>query len=244
MACRPPPPRNVVRALGERRHRHRRGIHGERARADAPHVHQVADERVHAVGLLLDDAQELAQLRPVRVARGAERRRRRALHRRKRRPKLVAHHRQERRARARELLKGRQVLDGHHHRLDPALGRRDGGGVDERAHAAPVGDREIELLGAQHLGVAQIVERRLAPVGVPAGQHLRHLRLGAALDVQPREDAPRLAVEGERRAGGRIEHHHADRAGLDQRLEVRPGAALGAVRAGVDDGRRLLREQH
>ena len=90
-----------------------------------------------------------------------------------------------------------------------------------------------------------MVQRHLAPVGAPEGQHLQKLDLGTALDMQPRGDAPRLAVEGERRAGGDVEHHYADRAGLDQRLQVGPGLPLCAVRPGVDDGRRrLLREQH
>ena len=58
----------------------RLGIDRHHAYADAPGVEQVADQPVHAVGLLADDAQELAKLRPVtpqpgtrRCGRGRER---------------------------------------------------------------------------------------------------------------------------------------------------------------------------
>ena len=50
-----------------------------------------ADQTRHAVALLLDDTQMLAQLRPIQVARVAQRRRGRALDRRQRRAQLVAH---------------------------------------------------------------------------------------------------------------------------------------------------------
>ena len=67
---------------------------------------------------------------------------------------------------------------------------------------------------------------------------------GMARREEPGHDALRLPVEGHRRAGGGVEHHDADGRGLDQRLQVGPGAPLVAVRARVGDGRRrLLREQ-
>ena len=55
----------------------------------------------------------------------------------------------------------------------------DRGGVDERRDAAPVRDREHDLLGPHRLGAVQRprqrqpVERDLAPVGAPAGDRPR-----------------------------------------------------------------------
>ena len=125
----------------------------------------------------------------------------------------------------------------------PWIGRR----VDQRGDAAPVGDREHDLLGAHRLAAAQrrrqrqLVQRDLAPVGAPERHHLQELLRGAARAAQAVDDPPRLAVERDRGAAPRIEHHDADRGGLDQRLEVGPRALLGAVRAGVGDRARRLR---
>ena len=52
-------------------------------------------------------------------------------------------------------------------------------------------------------------------------------------------------LERHRTAAVGIEHHHPDRRGVDQGLQVGPGPLLGPVRAGVGDRRRRLRgEQH
>ena len=73
--CRPPPLMNVPPGLV-----HQRGELGglgrdrQRAGVDAPGVEQVADQAVHAVGLLVDDAEELRHLGWADEARGAERR--------------------------------------------------------------------------------------------------------------------------------------------------------------------------
>ena len=53
--------------------------------------------------------------------------------------------------------------------------------------------------------------------------------------AQRLHDASRLSVERHRIAALRIEHHDADRGGLDEGLEVGPRAPLGAVGAGVGD---------
>ena len=57
----------------------RLGRDRQRAGVDAPGVEQVADQAVHAVGLLVDDAEELRHLGRADEARGAERRGGRAL---------------------------------------------------------------------------------------------------------------------------------------------------------------------
>ena len=221
------------------------GVHEERARADARRVHQVGDQPVHAVGLLLDDAQELAQLRPVGVARVPQCRRRRALDGRERPPEFVAHQSQELRAGALQRLERGQILDRHHDRLDRALRRADRGRVKQGPDAPPVGHGELDLLGPHRLRAGEIGERDLAPVAAPARHRLRQPLDGTARREQPGHDALRLPVEGRRRTGGGVEHHDADGRGLDQRLQIGTGAPLVAVGEGVGDGRsRLLREQH
>ena len=127
----------------------------------------------------------------------------------------------------------------------------DRGGVDERRDAAPVRDREHDLLGPHRLGAVQRprqrqpVERDLAPVGAPAGDDPEQLLRSLAGQAQALDDAPGLAVERGQVAGLRIEHHDADRRGLDQGFQVGAGALLGAVGARVGDRRRGLRgEQH
>ena len=90
----------------------------------------------------------------------------------------------------------------------------------------PSRGREHDLLGAHRLGAAERrgerepVERDLAPVAAPAGQHPQQILRGAARRAQALHDALRLAVERHRLAGLRIEHSDADQRGLDQGLEV------------------------
>ena len=83
----------------------------ERAGVDTPGVEQVADQAVHAVGLLVNDAEELRHLGRGDEARGAERRGGRALDRGQRRAQLVAHHAQELGPHALDFLQRRQVLN-------------------------------------------------------------------------------------------------------------------------------------
>ena len=127
----------------------------------------------------------------------------------------------------------------------------DRGGVDQRGDAAPVGGGEHDLLGAHRLGAAQharereLAEGDLAPVGEAAGEDPEQVLGGAARHAQAVHDPPGLAVERDRVARPHVEHHDADRRGLDQRLEVGPGAALGAVGARIGDrGRGLRGEEH
>ena len=82
-------------------------------------------------------------------------------------------------------------------------------------------------------------------VGAPAGDHVEEVLGGAAELAQALDDAPRLAVERDRSRRRRVEHHHADRGGVDQDFEVGAGAALVAQAAGIGDRDRGLRgEQH
>ena len=111
--------RGDIRGLG--RDRQRPGF-------DAPGVEQVANQVVHAVGLLVDDAEELRHLGRTEDARGAEHRGGRALDRGQRRPQLVAHHAQELGPHALQLPKRRQVLHGDHHPRRALRPRRPGRG--------------------------------------------------------------------------------------------------------------------
>ena len=222
------------------------GTTGERAGVDPSRIEQVADQPAHAVGLLVDDAEELARLRRAEALWGAQNCRRRPLDGGERRTQLVADHPQELRPHPVDRLERGEILHGDHHRFDRAVLGMDGSRVDQRADAAPVGGREHDLLGAHRLGALQplgqreAVECDLAPVGEAAGDRLDHLLDRASGYAQHVEEASGLAVEHHRLAAVRIEHHDADRRGLDQSLEVGPGTLLGAVGAGVDDGRRRL----
>ena len=190
---------------------------------------------------------KLAHLDRTEHPRGAEHRGGRALDGGQRRAQLVAHQAEELRAHAFELLERRQILQGDDHRDHRAVLAMDRGCVDQRGDAAPVGDREHDLLGAHRLGAAQarrqrqLVQRDLAPVRAPAGHHFQELLRGVARGAQALHDPRRLAVERDQLTGPRIEHHDADRGGLDERLEVGPCPLLGAVRARVGDGARRLR---
>ena len=84
-------------------------------------------------------------------------------------------------------------------------------------------------------------ERDFASVGAPHDQRVLELLHRGARHAQALHDPPRLAIERHRTAGAEIDDDHADRRGLDQRLQVRARPPLVAVCAGVDDGRRRLR---
>ena len=175
----------------------------------------------------------------------------RTLDRGQRRAQLVAHHAQELGPQALQLLERRQVLHGDHHRLDGTVRGKDRRGVDQRGDAPPVGDRELDLLRAHRLGIAELVGERefvkpdLAPVASPADHDFQQLLRWAVRTAQSPDDPPRLAVERHRPAGSGIEDHHPDWRGIDQGFQVGPGPLLVAVRACVGDrGRRLRGEQH
>ena len=228
------------------------GAYRKRARVDAPDIEQVADEAAHVIGLLVDDAEELAHLGRVELRRGAQHGGGRTLDGGQRRAQLVADHAQELRPQPLQFLERREVLQGDHHRLERAVRRMDRRGVDQRGDAAPVGDRELDLLRAHRLGIiAELVGERelvkpdLAPVAAPADHDLEQLLRRAVATAQSPDDPPRLAVERHRPAALGIEDHHPDRRGVDQGLQVGPRPLLVAVRAGVGDRRRRLRgEQH
>ena len=243
----------AARGVHQGVHRRRLRVHRQRARVDAPGIEEVADQPVHVVGLALDDAEELHQLRARRRGGGAEGRRRRALDRHQRRAQLVAHQPEERRPLALELVERRQVLQGHDDRDGLAVLAVDGRHVHERAHGPPVGHGQLHLLGAPRGGGAEhrrernVPGRHLGAVGEPARQRRdRFLRGAFRIEVRAEQllhDAPGLAVE-RRPARLRVEDRHAHRRGLDQRLEVGARAALVAQGPGVDDrGRGLRREQ-
>ena len=108
---RPPPVRNVVRAWSTSAATFEGlGRDGERSRLDAARVEEVRDQAPHAVGLPVDDAEELAHLGPRRIRGRMEHGRRRALDRGERRAQLVAHHLEELRALPLELLERREIL--------------------------------------------------------------------------------------------------------------------------------------
>ena len=240
-----------ARPVDQRRHLGGLGRDRERAGVDAPGVEQVGDQADHAVGLPVDDADELAGLGRRELPRRAEQRGGRALDGGERYAQLVADHAEELGAMALQLLKRGEVLHGDHHRRDGAVLSVNRRCVDQRGDAAPVGGGEHDLLGAHRLGAAQrprqreLVEGDLAPVGEAAGEDPEQVLGGAARHAQALHDAPRLEVERGRVAGADVEHHDADRRGLDQRLEVGPRPLLGAVGARIGDrGRGLRGEQH
>ena len=219
----------------------------ERARVEAPGVEQVADEAPHVVGLLVDDAQELAQLRRIHRLRCVEHGGDGALDGGERRAQLVAHQAQELGAHPLDLVERREILDGDHHRADGVALGADRRGVDQHPEAAPVRHRDQHLLGAHRLGAVEQfrdrerVQAHLAAVGAADGHHLEELLGRPAGRAQAFRDAPRLAVERQRPAGLRVEHQHADRRGLDQRLEIGPRAALVSVGARIGDRQGGLR---
>ena len=181
-------------------------VHHEDGRGLAP----LGDQADHVIGLPVDEAEELAHLDRAEHPPGAEHRGGRALDGGQRRAQLVAHQPEELRAHAFELLERREVLQGDHHRDHRAVLAADRGRVDQRGDAAPVGDREHDLLGAHRLAAAQrrrqrqLVQRGLAPVGAPERHRLQELLGGAARAAQAVDDPPRLAVERDRGAGPRI----------------------------------------
>ena len=130
----------------------------------------------------------------------------------------------------------------------PGEDRRD---VDEDADAPSVGHRELDLLGAERRRVLQLagqrklLERVLPPVGVPPGHDLEELLDREAGGADRLDDPARLAVERGHAAPSRFEDHDADGRGLDEGLEVGPGALDGAVHApACDRGRGLRGEEH
>ena len=250
--CRAPPARNVFRARSTRAATSQISGATESVPASMrPTSSRTADEAAHVVGLLVDDPEELAHLRPVQVLRRLQQRGGRALDGGERRAQLVAHKPEELHAQPVELVERREILHRDHHRLDRAVEGGNRRRVERRGDAATVRDRELDLLHAHRLAGSKcererdLAERHLAPVGAPADHDLQQLRRGLAGRAQGLDEPPRLAVERHRPAAARVEHHHPDRRGLDQRLEIGPRAALVTVRAGVGDGgARLGGEQH
>ena len=241
----------VPRPIHQRGHLGGFGRDGEHARLDTARIEQRADETAHVPGLFVDDAVELVHLRRVQFAGLFQQRGGRALDGGERSAQLVAHHAEELRAQPLQLLERREILQGDDHRADAAVVGVDGRGVDQRPDAAPVRDGQHDLFGAQRLAGAELLgdgdlaQGHLAAVGAAEGHCLQQLIDRTARGAQALADAPRFAVERHRTAAPGIEHHDADRRGLDQRLEVGAGALLVAVRARVGDrGRRLRGEQH
>ena len=151
----------------------------------------------------------------------------------------MAHQGQELRAHAVDLVERREVLQGRHHRAGAAIGGRDRRDVHQRAHAPAVRHRQHNLLRAHGFVVREpfshreLGQRQFAAVRAPAGDHIRQLLGRVSGRAQALDDAPRLAVEREYLAAGGVEAHDPHGRGLDQSLEIGPGAALGAVSAGV-----------
>ena len=95
------------------------------------HVQQVCDQGVHVLGLVPDDADELAHHGGVQVRSRAHDRGGRPHDGGQGRPQLVAHHRQELGPQPLLLLYVGHVLHGDDHRLHSALVGEDGRGVEE-----------------------------------------------------------------------------------------------------------------
>ena len=153
----------------------------------------------------------------------------------------MAHQVEELRALALELVERREILHGHHHREHRAVAGRDRGDVDQRADAPPVGHRDLELLAAHRLGEAQrpryraVLEDDLRAPGEAAAHHAEQALKRYAGHAQAPDHPLGLAVDRLRAPARAVEHQHADRRGLDQRLEVRARPLLVAVEPGVGD---------
>ena len=111
----PPPLRKAAPGLVHQGG-HVRGLRGDRQRArlDAGHVQQVADHAPHQVGLVGDDAEELAHLRRVQGRALVQQGGGRAPDGGQGQAQLVADHTQELGPQPLQLLQAGQVLHGHH----------------------------------------------------------------------------------------------------------------------------------
>ena len=234
-------------------HLSRPGIDRQCASLDAGHVQQVANQVAHIVGLVYDDAEELAQLGRVQLHRGVQHGGCRAPDGGQRGPQFVAHHAEELGPQPFLLLQRGQVLQRDHEGLDAAL-IPDGRGVEQDGYAATVGNAERYLFGAHRLPGAQGLGQRpflqgdLQPVGAPDsqrfGQHLQELLQGLVRLLQAVHDPRHLPVEGHRRSRPGVEDHHSHRRGFHQGFQGRPGPLLVPVAAGVGDDHGGLGSEH
>ena len=160
---------------------HGLGCDRQPARLDVRRVQQVADQLPHVIRLLVDDPEELHRLGRIQRPRRAQHRGRGALDRGQRGTELVAYHAQKLGSEPLQLLQRRQVLQGDDQRLDLALLRADGRGVDEYGDPPAVRNLQDDLLGAHRGGVAQhmrqgrLFERHLVTVRAPHPQHLQQI---------------------------------------------------------------------
>ena len=161
---------------------HRLGRHRQCAGHDAPVVEQFADHAAHAVGLVVDDAEELQHLVRVRPRRGAQNGGRGALDRDQRRSQLVAHDAKELGAHALHFLQRPQVLQRDDDPQDRAIVRLDRRRVDQGGYASAIGERKRDLLRAHSFARAQELSQRklgqgdLSPVRATTGDRLQQLR--------------------------------------------------------------------
>ena len=122
-----------------------------------------------------------------------------------------------------------------------ALGGVDGGRVHEGGDRPAVGHVHDDLLGpdrlrrGERLRHGELLQRELAAVGAAHGHDPQ--QIGGVLPrlLQRADDPLRLAVDGDKVAAACIEHGHADRGRVDERLQVAAGVLLLAVAAGIGD---------
>ena len=213
----------------------------ERAGLDARHVEEIAHEAAHVLGLVVDDAEELAHLGGVQAAGIVQERAGRALDRGQRYLQLVADHGQELRPQPIQLLERREVLHGDHERHEFALGGVDGGRVHESGDRPAVGNVHDDLLGPDRLRRGEclrhgeLLQRELPAVGAVHAHDPQ--QIGGVLPrlLQRADDALRLAVDRLKVAAACIEHGNPDRGRVDERLQVAAGVLLVAVAAGISD---------
>ena len=171
---------------------------------------------------------------------------------RQRHAQLVADHAEKLGALALQLLERREVLHGDHHRGDGAVLGVDRGGVDQRGHAAPVGDRERDLLGAHRLAAAQrarereLVEGDLAPVGAPVGDDLEQLLRRLAGSAQALDDPPGPRGCGAPGSGASLGWHfycdRDDREAEERPVQPAPQSSPSSARERILEMRRQLEE--
>ena len=214
-------------------------------------VQQVADQLAHVIRLLVDDPEELQRLGRAQRRRCPQHRGGGALDRGQRGLELMAHHAQKLGPEHLHLLERRQVLQSDDQRIDLALLRADGRGVDERGDLPTVRNLEDDHLGADRRGLGQDllqgrpVQRHLPSVRTPHAEHLQQIFRRLAWHAQVPDDTPRLTVQRRHLPASGVEHQHAHRRRVDQRFQVGPCPLLVSVVARVGDRRTgLCGEEH
>ena len=226
------------------------GAHREHAGLDAGHVEEVVDQVAHPVGLLVDDAEELAGLGAIEGEHGAQGGGGGALDGGQGGPQFVADHAQELRPLPLQLLPRPHVLHHEDDGGDVAIFRVDWRGAEENRETRAVILVQHKLLGAHTLAAVEGAEHRPVVCGNGRAVHVPDDPYASDfLQTRPQAipvagNPLRLLVDGDDGHGLGVEHHDAHRRQVHQRFQVGPGMLLTAVVEGVGDGHGGLGGEH